>query len=254
MEEGHLVGKSLCLILVLFLASISAEATAHVFIQTKEGVWLGSDSLNLHTSEGGKQNSSSKCKVVISRGRLIFNAGYFKDVDLLTSQEAALPINKAETTMDSILELLKTNHMDTWGIPNYTPGGFIVVAGILQVDHHVFTKLMSAQRDDFKDHQEFFTKMGVPYGVADSMAQFREAALIDPAIAAWITANPKKELLKILNQEATTRSDLVGKPFTIFLLHNDGTVSDYSDQPLCTIPADAVHVEQGHAKRVTSKR
>ena len=150
MEEGRLVGKSLCVILVLFLTSISGEATAHVFLQTNEGVWLGSDSLSGHTSEGGEQHSSSKCKAVISLGRLIFNAGSFKDVNLLTSQMAALPLDKAETTEELILELLKTNHMDTAQIPNYAPGKTIVHAGILQVDHHVFTELWFGQTDDLK--------------------------------------------------------------------------------------------------------
>jgi hypothetical protein len=87
---------------------------------------------------------------VISLGRLIFNAGSFKDVDLLTSQEAVLPIDKVETTKDSILELLKTNHMDISGIPNYAPDKTVVNAGILQVDHHVFTKLWFGQTDDLR--------------------------------------------------------------------------------------------------------
>jgi hypothetical protein len=96
--------------------------------------------------------------------------------------------------------------------------------------------------------------MGIPHGFPDPIVvQFRDAAVNDPAIAAWNAAHPREELLKILNQEATTRSDLVEPPFTILLLHNDGTVSDYSDQPLCTIPANAVHVEQGDSKHVTSK-
>jgi hypothetical protein len=182
-EEGGLIGKSLCVSLIFFLTATTGHATAHVFVQTSEGVWLGSDSLIIH-----KGHAVNRCKVVISRGRLIFNAGFFKDSTLLRVEEAALPLKDARATRDAILELLKTNHMDLTGDPKHTPDQAVVNAGILQVDGEVFTELMFGQADDLRTAGRYVKdlKMGVPHGFGDSINRVRDAAYKDPALATWI--------------------------------------------------------------------
>jgi len=174
---------------------------------------------------------------------------------LLRSQEAALPFEDAKVTKALILELLKTNHMDLTRDPTHTADQLVVNSGILQVDGHGFTELMFGQTDDLRLQSMPVNeiKMGVPHGFGTTINRVRDEAYKDPALAAWIAGHPKEELLKILNEEASTRPTEVEPPFTVLLLHNDGTVSDYSDQPLCTIPADAVHVEHADPKHITSK-
>jgi hypothetical protein len=191
------------------------QATSHVFVRNSEGVWLASDSLVIH-NDGKQVTSSKQCKVAISRGQLFFNTGFFKDMKLLRSQESALPFANMAATEASVNELLKTNHMDMSNDPKHTPDQLVVNAGIL-------------------------------HGFGDAVNRVRDAAGKDPVLATRIAKNPKQELLKVLEEEAIMRNGEVEGPFTVLLLHNDGTVSDYSDQHLCVIPESALHIEENRS-------
>jgi hypothetical protein len=250
-EVGTLIGKSLYVSLICLLTAMTCHATAHVFVQTSEGVWLASDSLWRHTSADGSKTSWPGCKVVVSRGRLIFNAGQFKDSKLLMMQESTLPFAvDIETTKTSLVSLFADNN--PYSPEDRPPSKFSLSGGILQVHNSVFQEQKFGQNVDRGVDTRTIdaTFIGIPHGFGIAVEKARNAALKDPEYAARIAKNPKEELLKILGDEVTIHSDEVGPPFTVLLLHNDGTVSDYSDKRICLMPFDAVHVEKAP---VTSK-
>jgi hypothetical protein len=231
-----LAGLSLC------LQSVSCMASAVVFARNEEGVWLVSDSLEGH-SDGSQTTYSHRCKVVISRGRLIFNVGHFKDLLLLRSQEADLPFENIDVTKNAITKLLETNHMDMSGDPKNAPNLLVVNTGIVQVEDSIFQARMIGQMDSMQNAIRFIKdwKMGFPHGMGDATQLARDESLLDPEVAARIMENPKTELMKIMMEEVKSRPDEVGGPFTILLLHSDGTISDFSDNSLCRVPPDVVH-------------
>jgi hypothetical protein len=214
-------------------------------VRNAEGVWLASDTLVIH-NDGQRFTSSHGCKVVISHGQIFFNMGFFKDVKLLVSQEEKLPFDSIDNTQKAILELLKTNHMDLSRDPKHTPNQMIVNTGILQVENSVYRARMVGQTDDLRPMDRYVKefKMGIPHGYGDAVERVRHAAADDPAVAERIAKNPKQELLKILGEESIMRNDEVQGPFTVLLLHPDGTVSDYSDESFCTIPDSAKHLDR----------
>ena len=245
--------------LLLWSGSVNCHGTDHVFVRNNEGVWLVSDSLWSH-NDGSQISRTHKCKVVISRGRLIFNQGHFKDLSLLMSQESALPFADIDTTEKSLWGLMATNHMDKHGDPRYTPDLAVVVTGIVQVEKSVFSAKIIGQPDNLKGAEWIVKKwiMGVPHGLSSASKQSHDVATKNSAVAARIANNPKAELLKIITDESVSDPDEIGGPFTVLLLRNDGTVSDFSDNSLCSIPANAAHLKtrthRTHAKNSRTGR
>jgi hypothetical protein len=236
---------------LLFLFTTGSNATSHVFVRNEEGVWLASDSLQYH-NDGQRITASHVCKVAISKGQLFFNAGFFKNLTLLKEQESALPFASLDVTRDSIGRLLLSNHMDLSQDPRHNPTQLVVNTGTLQVENSVFRAVMTGQTDSMKDYDKFVLKftIGIPHGYGTVVDRVRDLAAQDPTAAARIAANPKAELLNILEEEAIMRPSEVEGPFTVLLLHNDGTVSDFSDKPLCMIPENAQYI--GPSKRKNS--
>jgi hypothetical protein len=231
----------------MFFLTMTGHATVHVFVQTSEGVWLASDSLIVHNGE-----KVNHCKVVISRSRLIFNTGDFRDSTLLRSEESTLPFADIKATIAAMVPLFSTNHMHSPG--QYSPLLADVAGGVVQVHDSVFQEQMFQQNVDLATFQIPVNIMiGIPRGFGDAVNEANVAARKDSVYAARIASHPKEELLKIVADEATRRPSEVGPPFSVLLLHNDGTVSDYSDERFCTIPADAAHVEHADPEHVTSK-
>jgi hypothetical protein len=220
----------------LLLLTDVCYATSHVFVRTEEGVWLASDTLQLH-NDGRTVQALTRCKVAGSPGQLFFNAGYFRDVNLLRLQEAALPLDVFERTRFSVVNLLSANHMDLSDLPGYTPAAIVVQAGVIQVKNGRFTAVILDQTGDFRiiNHYVQRFKIGVPHGFGNAVKRVNSQADSDPVLASWIAQNPKEELLKLLQEEAAMRPGEVGGPFTILLLRNDGTIEDFSDQPVCNV-------------------
>jgi hypothetical protein len=227
---------------ILFLFTTGSNETSHVFVRNEEGVWLASDSLIIH-SDGHQRTKTHTCKVAITKGQLFFNAGFFKDMELLREQESALPFASMEATKNSVWELLKTNHMDLSQDPKHNATQLVVNTGILQVDSSVFRAALLFQTDSMQNLYKSLLKftVGIPHGYGNVVDRVNKLAAQDPTVAARIAADPKSELLKILEEEASTRPEVEG-PFTALLLHSDGTVSDFSDKPLCTIPESARYI------------
>ena len=240
--------KLACVFLLLSAMTAIANATSHVFVRNEQGVWLASDSLVIHR-DGMRVTRSKQCKVSITRGRVFFNAGSFKNMKLLLYQESDLTLDSFENTTPTVLELLKNNRSDFRDDPHYSQNRSVVVnTGILQVKNSVFraemigwTDSLAVSRNPILDF-----KVGIPHGFGESVDRVRDAAAKDPKLAARIASHPKEELLKILKEESIMHRATVGEPFTVFLLHIDGTVSDFSDQKVCEIPDNAQHSESSN--------
>jgi hypothetical protein len=129
---------------VLLMSPMPAMATEHLLVANEQGVWLGSDSLALH-NDGKETTQSQHCKVVISRGRLIFNMGYFKDLALLEAQETKLPFASLDVTMNSILDFMKTNQSDVSNAPWYSKNNVYVNSGIVQAQNTIFSAIKFGQ-------------------------------------------------------------------------------------------------------------
>jgi hypothetical protein len=76
----------------------------------------------------------------------------------------------------------------------------------------------------------------MPYGFGTKVDEARARASRDPDYAKRITRSPKAELIRILESEASEPNAMVGPPYTVFLLRPDGSVSDFSDKPVCGSP------------------
>jgi hypothetical protein len=125
-----MLAKVMGIIFVIFSASVTGQATSHAFVRNEHGVGLASDSLNIN-KDGKLITKSQVCKVVISKGRLLFNAGYFQDVRLLMRQEAALPFEDIRVTKKRVVQLLASNHMDMSNDPRNSPTRLVVNSGAL---------------------------------------------------------------------------------------------------------------------------
>jgi hypothetical protein len=197
----------------------------------------------IHNNGHGHRTFLTVCKVSIVKGRLIFNAGFFKSIPLIKSQEDALPIQPISVTADNLFQLMSTNHQDVTEDPKYSSSLFVVNVGVVQVANGQFSVNILGQTDALGNETRYVKefKFGVPHGYGESIEHVQEATAADPSLAQKIASDPKAELLKLLNEE-TILNPAVKGPFTILLLRNDGTVSDFSDEPLCEVPPEAVYI------------
>jgi hypothetical protein len=217
------------------LFATSLHATSHVYVLTDDGVWLASDTLMYH-DDGSELTRSSVCKVVISSGRLLFNAGYFGDFAALKRSESMLPFESPEVTVEKVLDIMRGNHQDLPVGTANRPDVAAEDAGIVEV----------VGAGDFRSYKAFLAtdltarrivpvplREGIPYGFGKGVDEARERASRDPEYAKRIAKSPKAELIRILESEASEPNAMVGPPYTVFLLRPDGSVSDYSDKRIC---------------------
>ena len=227
---------------VVCLFASPCYATCHVFIVAKDGsIWIGSDTLEQDLYDGHVVSNLTKCKVVIQRGRIIFNAGWFTDTTLLRSAEANLPGTKAMTTAQSLEHLLAQYHWEPAGTA-IDPHFFAQHSGVIQVDHGVYSAALCSLSTNHNNgfHQPIYlTIAGIPHGYGDSVDEAKAKAAKDFTFRRWVSEHPKVEILTILKKESILHHDTVGEPYTIFVLHKNGTVSDYSQKHVCEIPPDA---------------
>jgi hypothetical protein len=241
------------LVLTLFLLylPIPSEATSQIFVMNNDGVWLASDTLNIHNTQDGVQTRSEICKFVMRRGSVIFNAGSFSDIHKLQEEQMKLQISELDSQdmINNVTNLLLKYHAD---VPYHDPNASELMTGIVTVKDGAFSAELYFEQEDLAHYDrkpilKFIP--GHPHGFGDLVTKTRDAAFYDPALRAKIAANPKKELLQILSDEASEPGSLVGPPYTVLLLHPDGTISDYSDNNVCVVPKDAEYTEPKQQKR-----
>jgi hypothetical protein len=230
-------------LLLTFSYTDWCRATSHVFVLNEDGVWLVSDTLWLH-NDGNTVTSFNKCKVVMTKGRLIFNAGGFTDLTALREQENALPIEDIRATEAKAVNLMKP-YLQRTMFPNSDL--MVMNVGIIQVQDGVFAARWAGLSQDLSEGYDDWVKTfrpGVPHGYGDIVKKVNAETLTDPTVEERIAKNPKGELIKMLEEETKSRPEVVGPPFSVLLLHRDGTISDMSDTPICEVPKDIEYVKQ----------
>ena len=89
---------------------------------------------------------------------------------------------------------------------------------------------------------------GIPHGIGRISFQTIKQNLTTGQRDKLISS-PVEELTRILESESHDPSSSVGAPFTVLLLHLDGTISDESSGPgkgVCKIPTDALYRAPGN--------
>lgn len=229
--------------LILFCLSQMAYATSEAFVRGRGGVWVASDTLLSH-ADNGHVTKSTICKVIVQRGRIMFNAGEFSDVRRLMTVEAGVPQADFETSSRFIATLLRQYSWLPDGSPT-DPSWGGQSFGVVQVVNGLYSGGMVTLSVDLHHYHKSpvlppFTA-GIPHGFSDAVERERIAAQTDAALRRWISEHPKAELLKMLREETQNPLEGVAPPYTVFLLHEDGTVSDYSRVHVCKIPEDALY-------------
>jgi len=216
-------------------------ATTHVWVETDEGVWLASDTLIIHTSDDGIKTNRTACKVVLSPGRMIFNAGGFRNWEELQKDESLLPNDEIDVTTKKLLSIMLGNHKDyLLNNPGINPKGYSEFVWVIQVGKNGFKEARCQETIDQTESEcpRISSTIGVPYGIGKVVDFAKARALQDESYRKQILANPKVELIKLLDAEALVQNGKTAPPYSVFLLHPDGTVSDYSDQHVCEIPKE----------------
>ncbi len=238
-------------VLMLSVVSIvvpQCYATSHAFVMSSDGeVWIVSDTLSVNDEysyylHSWIEKKSTVCKVTIQRGRIIFNAGSFMNASLLLQQEAALPFGDFMATAHAIDPLL-SQHRSLYPGASSSPTYSDKRAGVIQVQDGVYAAVLTNLLNDGEVIDERISSImsGVPHGFGTYVMKMTDNAFNSAALRKQIAEHPEDQLLKILELEASAPNSDVGPPFTIFLLHKDGTVSDYSQKHVCEIPTDAIY-------------
>lgn len=127
-RSRRLVLAALAALAVLAIRSVPANATAQVAVLTNEGIWIGSDTL-LGTKKCYPNAAflcepatrSTACKLVLTNSRIIFNSGVFNGFSSFQQEEASLPLEDLETTMNKIFPLLAARYGGKPDEPRRTP-------------------------------------------------------------------------------------------------------------------------------------
>lgn len=245
--------KILSIVLFSLFAALTpcpCLATYHVFVRTPEGVWLASDSLLLH-SDGHVTTKRIVCKVVVARNRLIFSAGEFKNLPELMRQEEELPLADEYTTTHALGNILLTAHQDKLRTLSESREIFDVSARVIQVTNGNFEAYAAYQNASLETTDRYLPppfEEGLPHDLQGVKSELTKDDTSPQAQKAFLS-NPKRELLRVMRRVAS-HNQTVGQPFTILLLHPDGTVSDVSDadgRGLCSIPKNARYHPAGRA-------
>ena len=217
----------------------------HLSCRIKAEVWLVSDTLALHTDcnyylKTCSTTKSTACKVVIQRGRLIFNAGAFSSIPNIEKEEKEIPLSGVKPTSVSNAHLQQKYCMEGYCLPNSFPERF-QLTGVVEAigGEYSGVKVDSSMNPDNPTGYIVPLDPGLADGYGDVIERVHKEARTDSVLRKKLAANPKEELLKILKEEADSDSKYTGPPFTVLVLHKDGTVSDYSQKHVCDIPADA---------------
>jgi hypothetical protein len=252
MEDGRIGGRALkakrwswSMAVLLVFGNGIGWATAHLFVWTDEGIWVASDSLNVHTDPNGSQIATHVCKTAVSKNRIVMNTGNFRSLEDLLISESHLPSMTVEQTSEALMDLIAQNHMLN---PSPPPnGGDPGVRFLLATFDHGKPTVKWGEYDIWtakRRTQEFQFRIGVlgGSGIPALTDEAHERSLNDPEYRKKIEQDPKKELTALLDKHVQVDRNSFGPPYSVLLLRPDGTIldeSDKSDEPLCTIPADA---------------
>jgi hypothetical protein len=221
-------------------------ATSHYLVRNKDGVWLVSDTLVVkYNSTGSEPELSHICKVGLRKGSMTFARGYFREIQPLLDELNTLSVSDLYSfeMMNSVSGVLLKYALVKRGDDLNNASW---QAGIIAVKDETFAaefyRLHNAQGPQRKEPR--ISPLGVPDGLGVLADKFQDAANADDEYRNKIEKNPKEELIKILEEEAKAAPQVVGGPYTVFLLHSDGTISDYSEKKYCEIPKDAAYQEK----------
>lgn len=223
-------------------------ATSHIFVMSDKGdVWLVSDTLEVNRDYSYylKRDIVTKatvCKVSLERGRIVFDAGFFTDAAQMRSAVLALPSRDVDVVAENTKPILKQY---SWNPPTVPIDPHLIAhaAGIIQVVNGVFSADLIELATDLQTFNPLVVRppitAGIPHGFGPVVDTERHAAETDSNIRLKISEHPEAELLRMVKEATHLDPDSIGPPFTVLVLHKDGTVSDYSSKPVCTIPENA---------------
>jgi hypothetical protein len=225
---------------LLLAPACPCSATTHIFVLNKEGIWVGSDSLGYR-----KGVERAFCKVAASHKRLILNTGSFVDVDKLVRDENELPEMSFLAMQDALAALLKKSVLldkdylvkPVSGDP--VSGGEIILLQFVDGQPRAEAMVISPLGDEWR--RWFKLVDGQPHGVGipQLVDSFNLSAKEGSSGAAEVAKNPKVEILRMLQAEADALPGFSGPPYSVLLLKPDGTISDFSEKPVCAVPPKA---------------
>jgi hypothetical protein len=217
--------------LIALSAVQTAKATTQLFVFTDDGIWVASDTLRIH-NENGKITPETVCKLVFTPGRIIFNAGGFDDAVAVENVESHLPSEPMNLLEPQLLQILRSHRMTS---PNDQGVGIVqVINGKPEASMFEFSWRMQ----EWIERPILQAKKGLFHGFGGKAFQERaEVSWHNPDQAAAIAREPQVELEKVLQAEVRSRPEEVGRPFSVFLLRNDGTLVDYSTTHVCRVPS-----------------
>lgn len=228
-------------LLIFMLAQhLPAFATYHVFVRTPEGVWLASDTLRFH-NDGLKVTKSVFCKAVLSKARIIFNAGKFRNLPGVQNAEAKLPMADSVSTEHALSGLLIDQHQDVVRNAYDRANLMDVFAWVIQIHGNQFEGygIGQTQSGTTRDHYvEPPFAQGIPHDLGQGRLTHSDLA---PSRRRAFLRNPRGELLKIMRRVASSDQTVAG-PYTVLLLRNDGTIADVSKpdaRGICSVPREA---------------
>jgi hypothetical protein len=195
--------------------------------------------------------------------------GLFQDLDRLAAEESEIPENVPIVRVaEQVDNLLLANHQFRFLDPGYRVTDYAYFAIVVQISsssgkrctrarrsYPIFRNWVIAQADDAaRNNREVnLLELGLPFGFDNKAVRDNKLARKDPKLAIQFAADPKTELTKCLDRGVAERPWEVQPPYTFLLLRNDGTVSDMSDEQLCTIPDSVRYINPSKAT-ATAKR
>jgi hypothetical protein len=160
--------------------------------------------------------------------------------------EVMLPLGSLDITVEGILDLMRDNFRVLPPELANRPDIFPEVGGLIQVMDGTFTsaKVQLASDHVHQSHWVFVLRPGEPHGFgSDEVYEANQRGIKDSQYRLQMQVDPKLELTKILDKEAADGTGKVSGPFTVLLMHTDGSISDYSDRQICSVPEDARHAD-----------
>jgi len=228
---------------LLLISPLSLSATSHIWVLTPDGVWLASDSLlEHHDYFRGPSSYSNICKVQISRGRFLVNRGDFRSVSDLARSEQALPFADPLSTINRMIEIMQGNHQGQYPQLSGNQHSPIEDAVVIERFENKFMTGLGTVEPNLSADTPVILELKMAELFALGNQRLDKPAYrsrTNSTYQAELIMNPKLELLRLLALEAIDEPTAIGPPYTVLLLHPDGSVSDYSDTPLCEIPSDA---------------
>jgi hypothetical protein len=238
-------------VLLALLCGQFCSATSHVWLYTGDGIWIASNSLLEHVEHNRPPIKRVSCKVVVSKNRVVMNAGEFANMDDLLREERRPSLS--EMTIEQVGTRLMALMSSNYNLDAPHPLGMLALIEFRMAhfegsEPRILRGVYLLELPKTPDAPRSISiESGIPYGVGldDIIGMANHRAKTDPEYKDWLIKNPKLGLTQILDEEASKDPHDIGPPYTVFLLRPDGTVIDNSDDPKltnCFIASDAKYV------------